>query len=268
MKKVLNITVLVLSMGGLVAVLGFSAHEVDALKCSNLAISVDHKDGHFFISDTDVRSLMLSRGDSLIGKQLSNIDIDGYERMIERHPSVRRAEVFTRLDGTLGVRVTQRRPVMRVFTLFGESFYIDSEGGIMPTSANYTARVPVASGHITDRFDWAVQYDLNHLSDTLAQVSVLDDLYRLTQFLNNEPLWAAQIEQVQVTPEGEFMLVPRVGQHHILFGPMTNIEGKFNKLNVFYEEGLARTGWDIYETINLKFKDQVICTRKQNTHGQ
>lgn len=268
MKKVLNITVLVLALGGLVAILGFSAREVDALQCSALTISVDHKDGHFFITDTDVRHLMFSRGDSLIGRQLSHIDIDGYEKLIERHPSVRKAEVFTKLDGTLAVRVTQRRPVMRVFTVFGESFYIDSDGGIMPTSANYTARVPVASGHITDRFDWAVQYDLNHLSDTLAKVSVLDDLFRFSQFLNTDPLWAAQIEQVNVTPDGEFTLVPRVGQHHIMFGPMTNIEGKFNKLKVFYDQGLARTGWDVYDTINLKYKDQVICTRKPNTNGQ
>ena len=40
-------------------------------------------------------------------------------------------------------------------------------------------------------------------------------------------------------------------------------EEKFEKLKMFYTEGLNKTdGWNKYSTINIKYKNQVVCTKK------
>jgi cell division protein FtsQ len=63
--------------------------------------------------------------------------------------------------------------------------------------------------------------------------------------------------------EKEFELYPAVGNQKILFGKATDIAEKFEKLKIFYNEGLNKTdNWNKYSTINLKYKNQVVCTKK------
>jgi len=83
----------------------------------------------------------------------------------------------------------------------------------------------------------------------------------LLNYINKSEFWKAQIEQVYVNSDREFELVPKVGNHTILFGDTTQTEGKFKKLEVFYREGLNTDGWNDYKTINVKFKNQIICKR-------
>lgn len=267
MKRILNIIGMVLALSGLVTLLGFSVREADSIRCASIEIHVDHTDGNYFVADEDVRNIILNRGDSLIGRALHSIDLNRCEQVIEGHPHIRRAEVFTRLDGTLAVRVEQRRPILRVYTALGDGFYLDEEGWLMPISNNYTARVPVASGHILDSYDLIQRYNVSRLDDTLASVTLLDDLFDLIMHVRADPFWNEQIDQVRISPEHDIILVPLVGQHHIILGSTEHMEGKFNKLREFYAQGLPRVGWDKYSTINLKYKDQVICTKKPTLNG-
>ena len=62
----------------------------------------------------------------------------------------------------------------------------------------------------------------------------------------------------------DFELVPKVGNHKIVFGGIDNLESKFEKLMIFYKKGLSKTGWNEYSEINLKFKNQVVCTKMYN----
>jgi cell division protein FtsQ len=54
-----------------------------------------------------------------------------------------------------------------------------------------------------------------------------------------------------------------VGNHKIIFGKAENIAEKFNKLKLFYTEGLNKSdSWRKYSIINLKYKNLVVCTKK------
>jgi len=47
----------------------------------------------------------------------------------------------------------------------------------------------------------------------------------------------------------------------IEFGNAENIEVKFNKLKIFYKEGLGHHKWSNYRKINLRYKNQIVCTK-------
>jgi cell division protein FtsQ len=129
---------------------------------------------------------------------------------------------------------------------------LDEHSLKMPISQAFTAHVPVATGNI---------YEAYKTRDSMhSQVGV--ELNKIATYVDKEAFWKAQIEQIFVTAESEFVLVPKVGNHTILLGTAENMEAKFEKLMVFYKEGLPRVGWDKYTTINLKFKDQIVCTKK------
>ena len=51
----------------------------------------------------------------------------------------------------------------------------------------------------------------------------------------------------------------RVGSHKILLGESENIEDKLNRLEVFYKETIGKQNWNKYTTLDLRFKDQVVC---------
>ena len=89
----------------------------------------------------------------------------------------------------------------------------------------------------------------------------LKNIFALAKFISDDKLWNSQIEQVYINRAGEFELVPRVGPHLILLGDIDDYAGKFEKLEIFYKEGLNNVGWNHYSKINLKFKDQIVCTK-------
>ncbi len=94
-------------------------------------------------------------------------------------------------------------------------------------------------------------------------LSLLPSIYKIASYINNNPLWKAQITQVYVDSAKEFTLIPRVGGQHIIFGDTSDIKQKFDKLYVLYKDGFNCNGkWNEYATINLKYKRQIICTKK------
>lgn len=260
-RQIARIAGWALSIVGLVVCLAASDMETDKIICNDIKINVDHNSGNSFITDEDVMEMLVSKGDSLVGRQLISIPIATYERLITNHPSIKKAEVYTELNGTLAVSVKQRQPVLRVMTSKNESFYIDEEGFVMPTSENYTARVPIANGNINDDLYRVRTASFANPSDSLARSTKLDDLYKLCMFLRQDEFWSAQIQQLHIDENNELIMIPRVGKHKIILGDVKNLESRFNKLWIFYQKGLNRTGWDQYHTINLKYKDQVICSK-------
>ena len=98
-----------------------------------------------------------------------------------------------------------------------------------------------------------------------------EDFGKLITFverLEKDEFWRAEIVQIIVssTPAGELdvQLVPRSGDFTILFGavgPRRENDEKLARLMTFYKKGLARTGWNEFRTVNVKYKGQVVCAK-------
>ena len=91
---------------------------------------------------------------------------------------------------------------------------------------------------------------------------MIDDVFKVAEFIRTDPLWHAQIEQLYVNKELEIELIPRVGNHRIVVGDATDLKKKLDKLKIFYKKGLSKTGWNEYSVINLKFANQVVCKKR------
>jgi cell division protein FtsQ len=134
------------------------------------------------------------------------------------------------------------------------NYYINENANKIPISSKFTTRVPVVTGNIQEG-----TYNSN-----MIETPVLKNVLKLTQFIHNNTFWNAQIEQVSVTNNGSFVLIPKLGDHKIEFGGISNMEEKFQKLEIFYEDGLSYAGWEKYETIKLDYKGQIVCVKKIN----
>jgi len=124
----------------------------------------------------------------------------------------------------------------------------------MPLCDYYTARVLVCNGAINEQYNKI---------DTIGS-KVLKNLYLLAQYVEKNPFWKAQFEQIFVNQDGDFVIIPKLGGQKIVFGGIENYEEKLRRLQLFYQYAITKAGWQKYNTINLNYNGQVIC-EKNNT---
>lgn len=100
----------------------------------------------------------------------------------------------------------------------------------------------------------------------------LTKLVNFVRSVENDDFWSAQVVQINVVGGGiengtgawkepQLELVPRAGNHIVLLGALDGDESeKLDKLKTFYLGGLWHEGWNEYRYINIKYKDQIVCT--------
>ncbi|HZX63579.1 MAG TPA: hypothetical protein VFE66_10235 [Bacteroidales bacterium] len=261
--KILEIAAWVLMTGGLFTLLGFTTTEHNSDVCKKYIIRIDYGKADMLVTEGDIYTVVKSTGNILKGQHLGSIDFERIEHEIKRQSYVANAQAYMTLDGVVEIDVIQRQPILRIFNEKGESFYLDGLGNLMPLNPTFSARVLVASGSIQEPFSKKVCYltDSVRKKDSMEYHSVMNNLYKLSAYITKDKFLKAQIEQIFVDPNGEFELIPRVGAHTILMGGADNLEDKFERLFVFYRMGLSKTGWSRYNIINIKFKNQVVCSK-------
>ncbi len=194
-------------------------------------------------------------------REFRETDIGTIEEYLAEMPEIRSVDVFTYVDGTWRIDLELRKPIARIFNRSGSTCYLDSDGTLMPWSPNYTAFVPAVSGNI-DETDLGKNVAGIINNDSLKTLEILDDLYAISTYVCSDEFLSAQITQIYINRFREFELIPRVGDQRILFGDADYVNGKFKKLEYFYAEGMSRAGWENYDTINLMFENQVVCSKR------
>lgn len=256
MKRIINVTLWIAVLAGLSVLVGFIESEHKKITCKQLLVSIDYKGSEPLISTEELNAVIYEAFDSLVGKKLSDIHSVEIENFINNIDFVESAEVYSTINGIMKIKVQQRTPILRIINSSNQNYYIDQKGRLLPVKTGSSTRVLIASGYIGQKYS-------DTLDVTIAEHSqTLNELYSLSTFIGKDNFLNAQIEQIYVTNEGEYELVPKVGRHLIVFGDISNMENKFSKLKVFYEQGMKKSGWAKYNKINLKYKDQVVCEKK------
>lgn len=221
--------------------------------CTELKISISLDDESYFVEKESIIRIIAPNGDanSLIGKPIKAFNSGLIESEIESNPFVKKAEVYSTLEGALHVEVEQRKPLFRVFKQQSKGFYVDEEGMKMPLSPIYSARVPVLRGAIAENYEG---------NDTM-RTRVLQEAFEIVSVISGSDFWSSQIEELHYSLEGEFTLIPKVGEQRILFGKAEEIEEKLHKLRLFYKHAMPRVGWTTYKVINLKYSGQIVCEK-------
>lgn len=231
-----------LFVGGVIFLLAFTNTRYINKTCIDYRINLADENTSL-ITRGEIILLMESIQDSIVGTTITEVPIYEIERKIESLNDVQNAEVYINIEGMLHIDVIQKKAIVRISPKEGKDFYMDSEGSIFGLSHNYTEHLLIANGNIQDSTDY---------------MTVLD----LAKYISSDSLWNAQIVQIYLKDNKEIELVPRVGNHTILLGDITNYQEKLRKLYLFYEKGVNQVGWNDYKEINLKFRNQIVCVKR------
>ncbi|MGN7721023.1 cell division protein FtsQ/DivIB [Chitinophaga sp. 22620] len=237
---------------GFAVLLAAAVHDKESEKCKGIHVTLQGDDRNAFIDEKDIKQLVITdKSQNPVGMPISQINLANLERVVESDPWVRSAELYLDNQDILNVNVVQRDPVARVFTFSGNSFYLDEQSERIPVSDRFSARVPVFTGFPTD----AVQL---RKEDSPLYRQIGD----MARYIAADTFWNAQVEQVMITGDRKFEIIPKLGDHVIVFGDGSDIDTKFSKLLIFYREGLSKAGWNTYSRINIAYHEEVIGTRR------
>ena len=213
------------------------------------------------LTSHDVDSIILLSHPNLLKTDIKDIDKKSILKTLKRHPYILDADAHVTTGGKLIVNVTPHIPVVRMFYQ-GNEFYISRQGTCMPLSSKHYCHILVGN----TMFEEPLLARPSKI--TLADTSIHNQpaspmkIWKLASFLHDNPKYGDVFDQVYVGEKGDLYLVPKLGTTTINIGDTTLLEQKFRNLWSFFDQGISQVGWDTYSSINLKYRGQVVCTKK------
>ncbi|MDR2680269.1 MAG: cell division protein FtsQ [Tannerella sp.] len=243
MKKVLYIILATLLVAYIVAAVWFFTRDVhDYPACTEVEVVIADSLEKHFLKERDIVAYLKKARLYPLNMAGDKINTHSIKNQLLKNEIIEQAEVIRTVSGKIKIVVSQKMPILRVFTP-GGSYYVDKSGKVMPSSLGQAIYVPVASGNIEKTF-------------------ATTDLYKFALFLQEDEFWNDQIEQIYVRSVDDVEIIPRVGSHCIILGNLENYEDKLERLRLFYEQVIPKMGWEKYSVINLKYRNQIVCTKK------
>jgi len=209
--------------------------------CTDVEIVITDSAYRQFITSAEVQEYLIKNRLWPLNKKFTDINTHSIEKSLQKNEIIDKADVVKKISGTISIVLSQKMPILRIFTTQG-SYYVDVSGRVMPLTQSASIYTPVASGNISKAF-------------------ATGKLYSFALYLQQNPFWDSQIEQIYVRTETDVEIVPRIGKHRIMLGSLDDYETKLERLRLFYEQAIPRFGWDKYSVINLKYRNQIVCTK-------
>ncbi len=218
--------------------------------CKEYSIVLKGAKHNFFIDKKDVEFLVKkeTRG-QIKGELMSSFKLQDLEFALEKNTWISDVELYFDNQNVLHITVYEKEPVARIFTINGNTFYIDSTGKRMPLSEKMSARVPVFTGFVDAK-------KMNAVDSVL-----LKNVTELANYISKDSFWMAQVSQIDITADKNFEMIPVVGNHLVRLGNGDQIEKKLRKLYIFYKQVLSKTGFDKYKLIDVQYAGQVVASR-------
>ncbi|MCH5230194.1 MAG: hypothetical protein J1F43_00175 [Muribaculaceae bacterium] len=241
-KKILGWVILVL-LAGYVAFAAIWAYAEAAKNvCHGIDIDIVEGSTTDSVSRRGVMHEIKQYPEKLVGAQIPTINTRKLENYLKSFPQFEDVICSFTTDGRLKVKVTPMVPELRVFE-DSASYYINKDGKRMASKASFFVDVPVVSG----RFDKDFQPK---------------DVLPVTRFIASDPLLRQLVGMVRAEDAENILLVPRIHGHVINFGDTTRLDEKKEALMAMYRKVLPYKGWEEYDTISVKYKGQVVATRR------
>ena len=222
-KKILFLGLGIMAGAGLLVLLIAAINKKNHKNCTGVQITIKGNDGEFFLSKQDVMNIIVPDKSNLPnGKPLASFDLQKMEAVLEQNVWIKNGQLFFDNNGILRIAIEERKPIARIFTVNGNSFYIDSSGKQLPLSSKMTIKLPVYS-------NFPAYKETLFSADSL----LMQQIKQISPFILSHPFWMAQIAQIDITPGRTFEMIPVIGKHTIVFGDGQDYEQKFHRLFLF-----------------------------------
>lgn len=206
--------------------------------CNGVRISVSQNAMSPFVTPDDIDHELGGIVASADSTAAASYNLREMERRLGALSIIENVNCRRLANDMIAIDVVPMVPVARVFDNRG-SYYINRAGKHLQASARYQIDVPVI---ITD-------------NDSLANA---EEIIPLLDRIAENKMWSQLVSALKVDRSGDIFIVPAVSGHIVNIGDGSNIDDKMTRLFAFYNQVLDVKGWNYYDTISVKFANQVI----------
>ncbi|MFH6773108.1 cell division protein FtsQ/DivIB [Gaetbulibacter aestuarii] len=229
---------LVLLFGLMIFLFAFASNRNGARLVKDTRVTFT-SENNLFITHENVSKLLIQNYGSLKNVPKDILDLNHLENALKSNPMIKSAEVYLAIDGTLYAEVAQKNPIARVSTT--ASYYVDDQGNYMPLSTNYSARVPLITGYVEKNY--------------------LDDVYQVADKVRKDAFLKTNVIEIHQDRDHQIALKLRACKFSVQLGRAMYLDKKINNLKAFYQKNLKDETLNQYSMVNLKFDNQVVCTK-------
>lgn len=251
--KILAITAWSAIGAGILVLLVSAVQKERAERCRDVVVEFNEQQSFRMLDEQEIISALFpdQQRNHPKGKLVNFANLYSLEKQLEKNPWILNADLFFDQQHVLHIMVSQRTPVARLFTPEGNSVYMDDTYKVLTLKANDVISLPVFAN-----------FYIHPEQASAEDSSLMSRVVGLAQYIAKDEFLMAQIEQVHINPDNSFELVTQVGDQSVLLGTRSDWENLFIKLKSLYSHINKEEGWSKYSSIDLQFRDQVVCVKR------
>ena len=205
-------------------------------------IEVADSRGSGFVSQLEISQECDNIMQWVTARKRKEVDLNLLESHLRGSDKIEDVNVSLLNNGTILIDVVPMTPVARIFDT-STSYYINATGKRISADPRYHVDVPVVVGNFTD----------DRPSTRLLP---------LLHHIASHPELDALVSTVKQARNGDIIIVPTIRGHVVNFGDTSDVDNKFTRLREFYRQVMPVRGWETYDTIAVKWRGQVVATRR------
>lgn len=242
MKTVWKWIILVLLLGYLCFMAVWARGEADRHSCRGINITIRGTGLADTITRNGLMGALRKYPEKIVGMPLNRINTLGIEKYIMGLNNFEDVRCYMTAQGYLTVSIQPMVPEIRVFSN-GKSFYVNKDGKQMSSNAEFFVDVPVVTGKFTPKF-------------------TPKDVLPVVRFVERDSVLKHIVAMYEVRDKDNIILIPHITGHVINFGDTSRMEEKRNAILTAYHNIIPYRGWNTYDTISVKFKGQIVASRR------
>lgn len=184
----------------------------------------------------------------ITSKKRSEVNLNDLENQLRASDKIEDVNISILNNGMLSIDVVPMNPVARVFDE-RSSYYINATGKRISADPKYHIDVPIVVGSFSE------QYPPTRLLPLLHHIS-------------SHPELDALVSTVKQTRSGDIIIVPTIRGHVVNFGDTSMVDDKFGRLREFYRQVMPVRGWETYDTLSVKWRNQIVASKRGGELGK
>lgn len=260
LKRILKTGMWLLALAAVIAFEFFALQQNNETNCKEMQVKIKNKNNiPLLTSEKELKTNLLQNYLPVEGQKIKNLNLKQIEKNIGDLSYLNEHDAYFQVNGVLNVIATPRKAVVRIYNEAGQHFYLGADTVVMPLAPQHSIRLLMANGNIKPLDQ---NFFKNGHKDFAELPQIYKKIYNLASKIQEDEFLNALIDQIYVNQEQEFELIPKAGVGLIVFGNLDQADDKLKRLKNFYIEGKDKINWDIYKSINLKYTNQIVCTKK------
>ena len=257
-KKILRIVLWVVTAVALIMLFTFGRKKYLETPLKGVEFQLERSHSNGFV----VKDSVLTQVKGICGIErhaaIATVDMMKISQLLNSNPWIESANAYIGLNDTLFVKAKEYEPVLRVFTKDKKSVYVTKDGYLVPFCRHYAPRVIIANGE----FQFPNIHKGANVNDSIYAYTGLSDALVIAKAIEKDPFLIGAIGQIYKNENNEYELMVNGLSANVVLGDTCHVDNKLSRLAILLERYSGTEELKAYKTLDLKYKNQIVCTKK------